>query len=333
MRELRAREAKGEAPKPPGRPKIPPEVRAAVRARVAAQLDRQGGRTGEPAILEALREEDPAVSRMLVRQELAAEKRARRARTARVLEAQRVSHDVAARDAVWAQDATHLGREADEREVQAEVVTDRATLSTVSSSAGAPATGAEIVAALERMAEERGGLPLVWQTDNGPAYASREVQAWLEAWHVIWLRSRPHVPTDNPVAEHKNRELKEESRLGKGVVLASPAEAQARLTTATRRLDHGRRRATRGWLTARRLDAALPRADALVDRETFYRAACAARERVVSGLTDAEEIREAEQRATWATLESFGLARRVVGPRPRVRPVPTPCSAAQVLVA
>lgn len=333
MRELRRRAAAGETPRPVGRPRTPPEARAAVRTLVAAELDVQGLGAGERVILRALRQKDPGLSRMLVREELAAEKRARRARTAGILAQRRESHEVTARDAVWAEDATHLGRTADGSEVVAEVATDRATLATVSASAGAPATGAEIVSGLERMAQERGGPPLVWQTDNGPAYASAEVQAWLAARHVIGLRSRPHVPTDNPVAEHKNRELKEESGLGRGVALASVAEAGHRLGAARDRLDQGRRRSTRGWLTAQQLDAVLLRADALVNREAFYRAACAAREAAVRGLTDAEAIRQAEQRATWETLERLGLAQHVVGPRPRVRPVPTPCHAAEDLVA
>lgn len=250
-----------------------------------------------------------------------------------ILEEKRETHDVAARDAVWAQAVTNLGSTEDGSEVQGEGGMDRVTLATVSASAGVPATGAEIVAGLARMAGERGGLPLVWETDNGPAYANCEVQPWLEARFVIWLRCRPHVPTDNPVAEHKNRELKEERGLGKGVVLASVAESHGRFTTAARWLDHGRHRATRGWFTVGQLDAGKARADVRVDRRTFYRAACAAREGAVLGLTDAEKIRQAEQRATWATLESFGPATRVVGPRPRVRPAPTPCRAAEDLVA
>lgn len=333
MRELRRREEAGETPRPVGRPRTCPEARARVRARVAAELDRQGFATGEPAILAALRQEDATVSRMLVREELAAEKRERRAKTARILEERRESHDVTARDAVWAQDATHLGRTADGGEVQAEVVTDRGTTATVAASAGPPATGAEIVEGLNRMAEERGGPPLVRQMDNGATYICREVLAWDETRQVIALRSRPHAPTDNPVAEHKNRDLKEESGLGKGVELGGVADAQERLNAARHTLDHGRRRASRGWRTAAELDALLPRADAVVDRGEFYRAACAAREQAVRGLTDVEAIRQAEQRTTWETLERFGLARRTVGRRPRVRPVPTPCCAAQTLVS
>ena len=69
----------------------------------------------------------------------------------------------------------------------------------------------------------------------------------------------------------------------------------------------------------------LPRAEALVNRETFHAAACAAKEQAVLGLTERAAIEQAEQDAVWLTLERFGLARRRRGrcvvPCPRVTPV------------
>jgi hypothetical protein len=148
---------------------------------------------------------------------------------------------------------------------------------------------------------------------------------YLEAEQVIHLRSRIHTPTDNPVAEHKNRELKEESGLGKGVRLADHAEAAASLGPAQRRLDEGRLRASREWKTAAELDRDLPRADALVQRATFYAEARSAMREAVLGLGDPKDIRKAEQDAIWRTLERHGLARRHVGlrrtPCPRLTPV------------
>jgi hypothetical protein len=118
-----------------------------------------------------------------------------------------------------------------------------------------------------------------------------------------------------------------ETGLGKGVVLEDARHARARLIDARRCLDHGRLRATRGWMTAHELDRAITRADALVDRDAFFATATAAMDAAERGLADRDERCLARQRAFWATAERFGLARTHVGPRPRVRPAPTPCSA------
>jgi hypothetical protein len=149
----------------------------------------------------------------------------------------------------------------------------------------------------------------VWQSDLGNANMSRVLADHLKRELVIHLRSRVHTPTDNPSAERKNRELKEESGLGTGVCLADNAEAAARLDPARRRLDHGRLRASRRWKTAAELDRETARADTRVDRKKFHDEACAAMRLAVLGLTDAEAIRKAEQDAIWRTLERHGLAR------------------------
>jgi hypothetical protein len=132
---------------------------------------------------------------------------------------------------------------------------------------------------------------------------------------VLLLRSRPKTPTDNPAVEHRNRELKEETGLGRDEVLGGPAEAAARLAPAVKRLDGHRLRASRGWRTAAELDRALPRADLWVDRERLYAAACSATERAVLGLRRIRDVRRAEQEAIWSNLETQGLARRHVGRR------------------
>lgn len=328
IRKQRRRLERGEAPKKKGRPRLAAEERARVRALVLDQFERQGI-VGWRDALEGVRKvetgREKPTSTMLVQQETAALKAQVRTNRRRVLEEVREGHEVLARDAVWAQDATHVGRLVDGEKVEAEVATDRATTRTVIAAVGRPASGEELREHLERAKADRGALPFVWQSDAGSANLSEILGTYLAAEQVIHLRSRVHMPTDNPAAEHKNRELKEESGLGKGVRLRDAREAAARLDPAKRRLDEGRLRASRGWKTAAELDRDLPRADALVARAVFHAEACSAMREAVLGLSDEQEIRKAEQDAIWRTLERHGLARRHVGlrrtPCPRLAPV------------
>lgn len=328
IRKQRRRLERGETPGKKGRPRLPEDERARVHALVLDQFDLQGT-VGWRDVLAGIRRveagKEKPTSTMLVQQETAALKKRARANKRRALEEVREGHEVLARDAVWAQDATHVGRLPDEEKVEAEVATDRGTFSTVLAAVGPPASGEEIRGHLEAARADRGVLPLVWQSDEGSANRSEVVETYLETEQVIHLRSRVHTPTDNPAAEHKNRELKEESGLGKGVRLADHADAAARLGPARRRIDEGRLRASRGWKTAAELDRDLPRAGALVPRAVFYAKARLAMREAVLGLVDPKDIRKAEQDAIWQTLERHGLARRHVGlrrtPCPQLAPV------------
>jgi hypothetical protein len=97
-------------------------------------------------------------------------------------------------------------------------------------------------------------------------------------------------------------------------------------------LDHGRRRATLGWRTAAEVGATVPRADALVDPAAFHAAACTAMQDAGRGPTTTRAVQRARRDACFATLVAFGVATRHVGPRPRTRPGPTPCSASRTEV-
>jgi hypothetical protein len=327
MRTLRRREERGETPRKKGRPRIPDEERARVHALVLDEFERQGI-VGWRDVLAGIRRREAGkegpTSTMLVQQETAALKRLARANQQRAIEEVREGHEVLARDAVWAEDATHVGRLVDGSELQAEVATDRATTRTVIAAVGPPASGEEIRDHLESARTERGVLPYVWQSDEGSANRSEALRVYLEAEQVIHLRSRVHTPTDNPAAEHKNRELKEETGLGEGVRLRDAGEAAERIEPAARRLDEGRLRASRGWRTAAELDHDLPHAGTFVARSVFYAEARSAMREAVLGLTDPKEIRKAEQDAIWSTLERHGLARRHVGPRRTPCPQLTP---------
>jgi hypothetical protein len=290
-----------------------------VRALVEQQLERQGEVGWRPVLAGIVRAGEQA-SVMLVQQETSAAKRERRTAKRRAIEAAREGHEVTCRDAVWSQDALHAGRLPTRRPLLAEVGTDRGSSATVIAVLGPPATGRDVVRHFRGASQERGGPPLVWQVDRGSANSSTVVALHMESEQVIHLRSRVHTPTDNPVAENRNREIEEASGLGCGTRLESVAQGQAMLEPARRQLDEQRLRASRGYRTAAELDRILPRADALVDRGAFYAETRAAMAAAVKGLEDTDEIAKAEQDAVWAALERHGLQRRHHG----LRRVPYP---------
>jgi hypothetical protein len=132
------------ATRPVGRPRIPEAERARVRALVSEQLDLQGDASGR-TVLAGIRRQGERVSVMLVQQETIAQKRGRRAAKQRGIEEARLGHEVLARDAVWCEDTTHLGRLEGEEEVAGELITDRGSLATVALTAGPPPTAADVM--------------------------------------------------------------------------------------------------------------------------------------------------------------------------------------------
>lgn len=324
MRTLRRRARAGTPVRPIGRPRIPEAERQRVAQLVRAQRDEQGQDAGARPIGATLSRTAPGVGRDLVEEALSAQKQADRAAARAATDAQRVSLEVLGRDTVWTADVTHGGRLGDGTAVEGEVIRDRATLATPRAAFGPMPTAADVIAGLEAVAKARGGWPLVYQVDNGSIYTSALVRDRLAAEQVILLYSRVHTPTDNPAIEHAHHELKAQTGLGKRARIASVAEAQALVNDARRRLDHGRRRATRGWHTADELDRIVPRADTQVDRAAFCAAARSAMATAVIGLEQDRARRAARRNALIETMIGFGLARRHRGRRPRTGPVPMP---------
>ena len=219
-------------------------------------------------------------------------------------ERERVTILVQARDVAHSLDATHLGRD-EGGEVQGESLRDLASTSALSISVGRPSTGAEVVTLLERTSKERGGPPLLLFVDGGSNYAALEVVNWCRVNMVILLRSEPRTPQHNAWVERGHRELKEDAELGKGCVLEplpckrwttigghleiadwaeggesvlNPDSERTDWCERTKRamvaLNELRTRPSRGGMTAAALDAALPRGDDLVCRESLYRKVC-----------------------------------------------------------
>ena len=297
-----------------GRKPHDPAARARAAGLVAEQRRAQGRTAGWRPIVEALKAVVPAVPTRLIQEELARQKTQERRAERERQERYREGHEVLAKNAVWCEDEALLGH-ADGERVHGEVLRDVASSKTIRVSVGSATTADAVIAQLEQVAAERGAYPLVWQRDNGPAYGAAEVDAYLALHFITALRSRTYTSTDNPAAEHANRELKEESGLDAPVALSSVAEAAGRMAAARLCLDEGRLRATRGWKTAACFDADLPEAERLVDRVTFHAVARAAVEAAVLGIEDPRARRKAERDAIWKTLETYGLARRHLGAR------------------
>ena len=323
MRRLRAQARKGPPPRR-GRPPIAQSERTRVRGLVEEEWLRQGRTTGARPILRKLRAVEPGISKQLVEEALAQLKAEATTQVELAREAARGGHVVLGRDTVWAEDTTHLGRLPGGEECAGEHIKDRGTWFTVSLTVGAPRTAEDVLGDLRRTAKKRGGLPLVIQFDNGTIYLAKIVRDYLAEECVIVLLSRVHTPTDNPAIEHGHGEVKAECGLGKGVVLACHAQALERLEPAVERLNHARLRPSRGWHTAAELDRMLPRGDACVDRKQFYERTRAAMEAAVLGIEDPTAARLAEREAVITALCEAGLARRHVGRRPRVGPIPMP---------
>lgn len=290
-----------------GRPPHNPSRRYHAARLVRRELEAQGWTAGWRPVRAALAGRE---TRYEVERNVRAWKARHRKRVAGHRAAHRVHVEVLAQDAIWTQDATHVGR-VGRLGVEAEVIRDRATFETVDLEVGASATGEEIVAQLERLKATR-GLPLVWQTDNGGAYRDERVAAWCAREHVVHLRSRPHLPQDNGVAERGIRELKEEAELGRGVRVEDAREAAVRLESARARLDGRRVRVARGG-TSVALGRILPRCYDAVDATVFHRRACKAMKRAAAGCTGARAKRGAEGAAVYALLERLGMIRRTRG--------------------
>jgi len=133
---------------------------------------------------------------------------------------------------------------------------DRFPLCTLALTIGDAATSEDPVLVMETAVAARGGsYPLVLVSDNGPAYTSKRFEDFLEERGVVHLLSLPHTPRHNPWVERGHRDLKDESGLGKGVLIVDRDDAAQRILAALDRVDGHRRRATLGFRTARAVDA------------------------------------------------------------------------------
>ena len=288
-----------------GRPAYSESEKQRALLAVRRQVKAQGWTAGWRSMIEVL----PTPTR-LVQKSLSLWKARHRKRLSEIRSKNRVGLKVLAKDVIWTEDAAHLGK-TEEVEYLAEVVKDRGSLATKALVVGGAATGEDVAGILEGQ-KRLGRLPLVWATDNGPAYKSHEVAEFCEREKVVHLFSRPRLPQDNGAAERGIGELKAETGLDAGIHLRDGLEAVSRLLKGWRLLDH-RPRACRGYQSAVQLEKSLPVGPDMVSRSEFYEAACRRMEKAVQGGGTARERRKAERMAVYELLEKLNLVSIVRG--------------------
>jgi transposase InsO family protein len=331
---LRNWRSRGMGARRPGRPRHSREEWIAALRPVARAWRSQGRASGWPSVAEALQQgAGHAIPQRIVRGWLWLLKAQHRRYLSRLRESECKHVDVLCRDAVWSQDATHLGRD-EHGKVEAVAVKDVATTTLIESAVGGPTCGDDVLALLVRAKLVRGTLPLVLVDDNGPANRRADVLAWLANEQVIVLWNLPHTPQHNAPIERCFGELKGELEADGVLPVRGAAPSQGHVWPSEpgvsrtrerlhesilrtgRRLNEKRLRRSRGWRTAAELDRILPRAEDRVQRDCFYEAACAAIEKAVQDIDDARARRRSEREAVLCTLEEFGLVRRSRGRRP-----------------
>jgi len=307
------RRAPGEPVATPGRPLTPASELKLARERTLEQLNKQGWEVGEEPIWRAL---EGRVPRARVRRVLREVKLERRRAARRHARERRVSVRVLARDAIWSMDATHLGRTVLGAAVQGEVLRDAASTRSIGLSVGPQATGEEVVALLEQTVRERGGAPLVLQTDNGGAYKSDAVAVWCTKYGVLHLLNLPRTPQHNGASENGMYGLKLNAGLSDRRAVIDVDDACARLESARDRIDTHRLRRTRGWKTAVQADQDNPHWSTLVSRkEVLQKASCALEEGLLHCKGRRAE-RRAHREAILGTLQHFSVIQRTRGGRP-----------------
>jgi len=298
--------------RPRGRPKTSAARIEEASGLVQAAWRGQGESGGVRTVRATL---DDAVSWNLVRQCLREIKRLHRARRRAHAAEHRLSVEVRRRDVMWSMDGTHLARLEDGAPVEGQVVRETSTPKILAVEIGAPADGEDVIRLLERVALERGRLPLVLVTDNGSIYTCGTVEEWLRQHGVVHLLSLPHTPRHNPWVERTNRELKDETGLGKGVVVKRDDEVRERVVVARRRLDDVRLRARLGFRTSAAADADLTTWYDLCTRDRFFATVCRRIEEALQGLEGERARRKARREAIYASMEEFGLVKRTRGGR------------------
>jgi transposase InsO family protein len=285
------RAAKAESAPKLGRPCLSAARHAEIKRQVVSEMARQGN-PGWRAIANAL----PEASVRLVQKYVAEIKLQRRTQERKRIAKQRITTQVLAREAIWAIDGTHLGREGG-RAIEAQVIKDRGSLAYRSIRMGSASDAPGVIRTLEAGGEP----PLVISSDNGSIYCDQRTQAWMKENKVVHLLSLPRTPQHNGAAEIGIQEVK---------VLAS---GPATLIDAARLLNEGRHRASRDYKTSAVLDAELPVAYHKVDRAVFY-------EKCMERLSEARvrpmnwrDRRMSEREVIYATLEEYGLIKRTGG--------------------
>lgn len=244
-------------------------------------------------------------------------KERRKKRKAARIARNRVTVRVLARDTIWGQDGTHVGRSKKRRAIESQVIRDRGSLAFAGLQTGPMADHQDVLKLLKETARRRAGHPLVYSRDNGSMYEHEDVQRYMEKHQIIVLRSLPRTPQHNGATERSIQELKVATGLGKGE-LWDQQDSHSALVAAAARLNENRIRPSKGFKTANELDDTLP-VGYNCGRDRFYRECRQNMAKAVQEAQTKRAARFAEREAIFSTLEKFGLIKRSRGGKPYVQ--------------
>jgi transposase InsO family protein len=283
-----------------GRPAYSSKIRLRSFILVAKEMNKQGY-PGSPTIHKALQGKVPL---RLVREYVRKIKKSRCKKLEGIRLKNRVSVDVKYNHVVWAQDGTFLGRDYG-KAVEAQVIKDRCSQKVIAISTGHAASGAEVVDLMRKIKKTR-PLPLVWITDNGPAYLSKEVSDYVSNEKVVHLKSIPHVPQHNGSAERMMRELKNLSSLGRGNKVHEINSAHSEIVMRADKINKNRLRASLGFKTSDRVDEESLKIELEKCRLNLFKEYQAELEKLCAEM-DLRKKRKKEREVVFSLLRKNGL--------------------------
>jgi len=284
-----------------GRPSYTPEQKSESFVLVSEQMKLQGY-PGWRSISKTL----SSLPQRLVQEQVSTVKIIHRKQIREIIERNRVTTTVNAREAIWGLDGTHLKKKSDG---QAQVIKDRGSLAYRGIKENPTSTTSDVIGLFEEMKVQY-GLPLVCSTDNGSNYCSDQMSEFFKQEKVIHLRSLPHTPEHNGATELGIRMLKTASELDRLIGVESAAHM------AAENLNKHKLHATKGLKTSCALDEEMVVAYTKVSREVFYDRCMERIQRVQKSPLMNRERRRAEREVIFATLEEYGLINRTQAGRP-----------------
>ncbi len=148
-------------------------------------------------------------------------------------------------DECWAMDFVHDNL-ADGRAIRILSIIDLWDRRCPALTAGFCQTGQRVVNILESL-KEKGKLPRVLRTDNGPEFTSKTVKAWAEKHGITIDYTRPGKPTDNGYIESFNGRFRDECL--NLHIFESLDEAQEKIENWREDYNFSRPHSGLGWLT------------------------------------------------------------------------------------
>lgn len=277
-----------------------PELKASERLRVARIVAKVWHEQGRPG-WRPLKAESPMLPTRLV-QKYVRQLKSRERKVSWAYKrdvAQKTS--VLFKDTIWTQDATLL-----DKGLYAEVIKDRGSLKIEAfdlTNTLAKETTLKIL--------KSKSLPLVYMSDNGSAYCSKEVSEYLKSQRVIHLKNLPRTPQHNGAAEIAVRELKNLYRHNTSLRM-SPEDAvkKAKLT-----LNEKRRYMSRNYRTAHEVEQEMPSINKEELRDKIYAEYEKELLKIKSKTTSKRKSRVMERKMIYALLEKYGLIKITRGSR------------------